>query len=74
MAKDERAANDMLVPGWRWQSVRIAELERALRLALKQWELYADAERDIHLEIPIAKSTDAEGMSFRQASELLEES
>jgi len=30
-AKGERAANDMLVPGWRWQSVRITELEEALR-------------------------------------------
>ncbi len=34
-AKDERAANDMLVPGWRWQSVRIMELEKALGEVLR---------------------------------------
>ena len=51
---------------------RIAELESVLRLALKQWEVYADSERQADEFTRLAEGTDTEATLFRRAHGVLE--
>jgi hypothetical protein len=50
----------------------IAKLQNALERALRQWEMYADADREIHGTKYIAKGDDPEAKLFAQAKSTLE--